>query len=248
MKYTENMELLLYDANDIMNTNDFVNQNNQKIDAFTAQIKATAEEANAGQKTNASGITEINGKINTINQQLTDGELTTLPQFKTDTDDRLEALEDTVNLTLKPEYEKWNRIISGQSLNGLVDTIIGVYIITEIFDMNNATSNTYPCKQWSNTSVTTSYNYRLDIYKRSGNAFNLPELNTIYINYVPCRNVDISQGSNVYEIAGIGIFYNGVDTVICALSSKLPNTQHRWQFAAAQTLFSKAGPNVTAGN
>lgn len=248
MKYTDNMELLLYDANDIMNTNDFVNQNNQKIDTYVAGVKATAEEANAGQQTANTGLTEVNGKVNTINQQLTDGELATLPQFKANTEGRLETLEDMVALQTKPDYGKWKLIATGNYINTVCDTVVGFYFIDDTLNLMGASSNTLTCRKWEDTNIVSNYNYKLDAYSRPGNVYNLPEINTIYMIYGFGKDVD--SGSNTLATLIIGAYYNGVDTVITFLTTAKHSTSTRVQLYGFQTILSKAGPNTgnTANN
>lgn len=212
MKYTDNMQLLLFEANDTMNTNDFVNQNNQKIDQYTADVKATAEEANAGQKTANDGITEINGKIQAINKTISDSEVVTLPQFKTDTDDRLESLEDSVNSFLNPKVAF--NVIGSEQKDPEIFYSGGVLHVGYHGVGRNVNESTVgiTIRQPSGIDFT-NYAYKHDFAKVVGNPFNLK------INKgICCRIPMIASDNSGIIIKAALLYYNGVDTLLAYIS------------------------------
>lgn len=219
MQYTDNMELLLYEANDIMQTTDFVNRNNQKIDEFTAAVKTTAEEANASAAQANRGVSAADAKITQIQTSITQNELSSLPQFKRDTNDRLDTLEDDVNgLT---GWKTFMTTPSGIVSNSVLKSSIGVSIGPRREDTAMWQNVTEIVKGFFGNAVTTAYTKKVLLGSAQGNIFNLSEVNTLFA--IGTYSFD-SDGT--VHTSAVAVKWTGVVTELYDLSSSGTTNQY----------------------
>lgn len=212
MQYTDNMELLLYEANDIMQTTDFVNTNNQKIDEFTAAVKTTAEEASASASQANQGVSAADKKIQQIQTSITQNELSSLPQFKQDTEDRLTTLEDDV-----AGLSGWSTPFTnpnGDITDSIQISSIGLWTSDHRVDVSSWVPVTETMKNYFNKGVYSTYNRKMLRGTVSGNIFNIPEVNTIFF-----VNVNSTDYDGTLRSAGYGLKWTGVVTEFYDLTS-----------------------------
>lgn len=228
MTYTENLNLLLYESNDVMNTVDFVNTNNQKIDSYASTTRGIAQSANALAGQANEGVGAADTKIEAINTRLQQDEVDTLPQYKTDTDARLETLEDDVNSFLTPQAN-WTDI-AGNELQSVFD-FGGLTIFSQFNTVGvSPSANPLPVKNFNGTISSAAF--KGDMLKRAGNPYNIQELNTIF-NFP----VEMTKNDGSVNITVAGIYYNGVDTIVALLGSNSASFESTWRLLCTAVAF-----------
>lgn len=212
MNRTPNMNLVLYEANDIMDGTEFINANNTAIDEYTSQVKTTAETANAAAIQANQGVGAADTKITAINTRLDNDQIDNLPGFISATDSRLESLEDSVGSFSEP-YTDRVLDLSGNTLTSFY--ISGGMLFMEYAKLvgTSYASNSLPIKDMNNGDSITQLPYKSDFGQLVGNPFNLKP-NVIYSEYVLARPAATMNATVVI----IGIYYNNVNTYICQLS------------------------------
>lgn len=212
MNRTPNLDLTLYEANDIMDGVDFINENNSKIDTYASQTRAIAQSANALAGQANEGVGAADTKIDAINTRLQQDEVDTLPQYKSDTDGRLEALEDDVNSFLIPKniMKKMDGSFEHNSFYS------GGILFFNSFYRNiaaNGELNTREMRTLDESfSINTGTLYFFPLCKCSGNPFGFVKSNIVYRN-----GINILKDGDVRGT--YGIYYDGVDTIFGLLGA-----------------------------
>lgn len=216
MNRTPNLELVLYEANDIMDGVEFINDNNSKIDTYASQTRAIAQSANALAGQANEGVGAADTKIEAINTRLQQDEVDTLPQYKTETDTRLDNLEDDVNSFIAPVL-RYSSVVT-ENINSNVYESGGMLFSSAFLDTRDTYVNNSLKTANLKNEVSTSLIYRRDLSKVSGNVYNIKNVNVIYYVNALCKYSE----SELFR-GNVGIYYNGVDTILTILGTNAIN-------------------------
>lgn len=211
MNRTANMNLVLYEANDIMDGTEFINANNNAIDKYTSEVKTTAEAANAAAIQANEGVGAADTKITAINKRLDNDNVDQLPGYMRATDARLETLEDDVNSFLKPVVNVFSYMDGSFMNNFYSGSILYINYASISASTSPIETNTLPVYNIGTTTALSGYAHRGKFGKAAGNIYNL-EINKIYIT---SSILVTSSGGRSVEF---GIYYDGVDTYLCFVS------------------------------
>lgn len=221
MTRTPNLDLVLYEANDIMDGVEFINDNNGKIDTYCSQTRGIAQSANALAGQANQGVGAADTKINAINSRLSQDEVDSLPQYKTDTDARLDSLEDGVTSFLSPQNVPYTK--NGNQQTGMMRSgglLIYNYgnVITSSTNPNVVPTAGTVYKAYGNITTSfseTSNNFGLyEMATIGNNILNLPDMDKYYVGSV--LSLITSSGSRVLVNLSLIAIYNGVNTIIYA--------------------------------
>lgn len=240
MNRTPNLELVLYEANDIMDGVEFINDNNSKIDTYASQTRAIAQSANALAGQANEGVGAADTKIEAINTRLQQDEVDTLPQYKTDTDARLDVLEDDVNSFTNPKAI--NFTVSNVASKGLYKSggmlfynYTKVINYTQSPNKNTAVGEVY--KDYGslyNGFTETETTGLWELATIAENIFNMPNINEKYCLGVCNMTAKITQsgGNIVPTTAGVSVIgeWTGVNTVLYARTDVPENGNYKYLF------------------
>lgn len=222
MNRTPNLELVLYEANDIMDGVEFINDNNSKIDTYASQTRAIAQSANALAGQANEGVGAADTKIEAINTRLQQDEVDTLPQYKSDTDGRLEALEDDVNSFIKP-INRFTRL-DGSFLECYES---GGMLYINALPINSAIvlgTNSLETSIIGNEEII-SLPKKGDFAKAAGNVYGM-EVNKLKV----VTNFQLTQSNKQAYVLNVGVYYNGVDTIL-TLATSLESLENGYFYA-----------------
>lgn len=225
INHTEFYNLPLPTGNEVVAYQDFINDANNIIDAALHSIQNTLDTVSTTATNAADGVAAADTKIQELVQANIDNETASLPKYKQDTDIRLENLEDDVN-GLSSWTGGWLDAAAGVDSNSIKTSSIGVYFagISE----SNYVDFTEVVKNYFSRSVINTRNFhKHDVAKKSGNIFNLPEINVYYV--LPSQVVGIIPDSNiVVGTAYVGIKWTGTETVFTVLDGFATGIVRRW--------------------
>lgn len=212
---TEFYGLPLPTGNEIVAYQDFINDANNIIDAAMHSIQNTLDTVSTTATNAADGVEAADTKIQELVQANIDNQSASLPQFKEDTEVRLETLEDDVaSFQLPVNDGLWTNNL-GTPLDSQVVKFapFGLYIANIYATAaNQETIPTKKMRAYTGTDSSLEYKHYL-LLKHSGNFFNLPEINTAYIFPITGYAV-ISGKPQITNGLYLSIMYNGVDTLV----------------------------------
>lgn len=204
---TEYYGLPLPTGNEVIAYQDFINDANNIIDGALHSLQNTLDTVSTTANNAADGVAAADTKIQELVQANLDNESASLPQFKQDTNARLENLEDDVNGMISWIYPFLAQS-SGASTSEICISSIGFSFIGRTFSLTE--SYTEPMVAFhSGTNRTFSSPKRHKAYKVGGNYFNLPLLNTYYIEPVAAYNSEKNYATYYF-----GVLWTGTETRI----------------------------------
>lgn len=213
--FTEYYNLPLPTGNEVIAYQDFINDANNIIDGALHSIQNTLDTVSTTANNAASGVSAADTKIKELVQANLDNEVASLPQFKTDTDARLENLENDVAAFGLPVNDGLWTYNSGSSADSFAIKVAPFGLFIGGFSIDNNAPKVTPLKEMrgytSNTIVTP--NPYFTIIKHPGNFFNLPEINVAYTFRVMC-NVTTNGAPVPSNNVFMCVLFNGVDTTV----------------------------------
>lgn len=210
---TETLGLPLPDNNETVAYQDFINAANLIIDNFAKTTGNTLDSVSATASSAANGVAAADTKIANITTRLDNDGVDGLPQFKQDTEDRLESVENDVM-----GLSGWNAFVISAGTSTVTQSIqkssIGLWVASNRNSDTDWEAVTEQCKNYFGRAINTGMKYKTIWGSAAGNVFNLPEVNVIYL--CQCYTKD---NDGTLRTGGIGIKWTGVETQIMNLSA-----------------------------
>lgn len=224
---TEYYGLPLPTGNEVIAYQDFINDANNIIDGALHTLQNTLNTVSTTANNAADGVAAADSKISELVQANVDNEVSTLPQFKQDTENRLESLENDV-MGLSGWSTKFKNIGSGSRAISVFTSSIGT--ITENYHVAESDWETItePVKWWFGKGVNNQLSKKALRVNAEGNLYNLPEANTFY----GLTTYGITS-ENSKELCGVFLKWTGVATELYVLSNTnkgLYVDAHMWPF------------------
>lgn len=217
---TEHYGLPLPTGNEVIAYQDFINDANNIIDGALHSLQNTLDTVSTTANNAADGVAAADTKIEKLVQANVDNEVSSLPQFKHDTDLRLENLEDDVN-GLSGWTGGWIDATYGTGTNAVLTSSIGLWFSGTYG--KNYTAMTESMRNFlSNGTISTENLKKRELCKKAGNVFNLPILNTFYV-LTQSAFWFSEEGALKIGTEFLGVKWTGTETVFAAISTALEN-------------------------
>lgn len=217
---TEHYGLPLPTGNEVIAYQDFINDANNIIDGALHSLQNTLDTVSTTANNAADGVAAADTKIEELVQANVDNEVSSLPQFKQDTDLRLENLEDDVN-GLSGWTGGWIDATYGTGTNAVLTSSIGLWFSGTYG--KNYTAMTESMRNFlGNDTISTENLKKRELCKKAGNVFNLPILNTFYVLKQSAFWFS-EEGALKIGTEFLGVKWTGTETVFAAISTALEN-------------------------
>lgn len=216
---TETLGLPLPENNETVAYQDFINSANLIIDNFAKTTNNTLDSVGATAASAANGVAAADAKIANITTRLDNDGVDGLPQFKQDTEDRLESVENDVM-----GLSGWSAFIttpSGALTNSVQKSSIGLYVASRREDVSQWVDVTEVVKVFFGFSQTTAYTKKVLWGSAQGNVYNLPEINVIY-----ALGTYSFDSDGTVHTSGVGLKWTGVVTELYDLGSSGSSNQY----------------------
>lgn len=216
---TETLGLPLPENNETVAYQDFINSANLIIDNFAKTTNNTLDSVGATAASAANGVAAADTKIANITTRLDNDQVDSLPQFKQDTEDRLDSVENDVM-----GLSGWSAFIttpSGEVTQGVQKSSIGLYIGSRKGISSQWVDLTEVVKLFFGFSQTDAYIKKSLMGSAQGNVYNLPEINVIYSIGTYSFDADGTP-----HTSGIGLKWTGVVTELYELGTSESANQY----------------------
>ena len=214
MAGTEHYNLFTPSGNETVAYQDFINENNQKIDDALFANHNSAATANENAQTALSGLEAANTNINNLQTEVTGYGI---PDMKTEIsaqDSRIEALEDTVGNTDIVVVNIINALDSPTFKNAyLKGDLFGLNIITTM-GRGSASFDVTPLPGYNTYSTRKNFILARNFINLEGNPLRLEEMNKYYELPFPCSGIFSNNGLTGFDY--IAAVYNGTYTSLFA--------------------------------
>lgn len=215
---TETLGLPLPENNETVAYQDFINSANLIIDNFAKTTGNTLDSVSATASAAANGVSAADTKIANITTRLDNDQVDSLPQFKQDTEDRLERVENDV-MGLSGWSEPFKTVNGDVSHNILVSSI-GVFMANRHAVPPNAwEAVTETLKGFITNQPTSGLTFKSEYGFAEGNIFNLPTINEYYI-----YSYYYTKSDGTLKSGGVGVKWTGVQTVFAVLGTEDANS------------------------
>lgn len=202
---TEYYGLPLPTGNEVIAYQDFINDANNIIDGALHSLQNTLDTVSTTANNAADGVAAADTKIQELVQANLDNESASLPQFKQDTDVRLESLEnDVMGLT---GWSKFLTTTSGSLTENVLKSSIGVYVAAHSIETTAWDNITESVITYINGSNLDTFTVKSLWGNAPGNIFNLKVINTMY-----AFTTYATENGGEFHIVGYGVKWNGVQT------------------------------------
>lgn len=215
VNFTEYYNLPLPTGNEVIAYQDFINDANNIIDGALHSIQNTLDTVSTTATNAADGVEAADTKISELVKANLDNEVDSLPQFKRDTDDRLETLENDVAAFGLPVNDGLWTYNSGSSVDSYAIRVAPFGIFVGGFSIPYNAVKVTPLKEmrgYTNHTIVNTNPY-FTVIKHPGNLFNLPEINVAYTFRVMC-NVATDGKPVPSNDVFMCVLFNGVDTTL----------------------------------
>lgn len=214
---TPNYGLPLPQGNEVMAYQDFINEPMQIIDT---QMKSNADGVASNKAdlvTANQNITEADGKITAIQENLTEWNVPGIINEQTSMDQRLTAVENTTMEFVHPSYDLFITLSSGGDPARILRTG-GLFIPTTCrVKLTEPTAIAGYINYYSKSENNSSLTY-LSVGSMPGNVFNLPNVNKMYVinrySYYYHLREDSNQYKYYWESGKLGLMWNGSETLV----------------------------------
>lgn len=232
--FTEYYNLPLPTGNEVIAYQDFINDANNIIDGALHSIQNTLDTVSTTANNAASGVSAADTKIKELVQANLDNEVGSLPQFKTDTNDRLGNLENDVAAFGLPVNDGLWTYNSGSIVDSFTLKVAPFGLFIGGFSIPDNAPKVTPLKLMRGYTTSTAENIApyFTVIKHPGNFFNLPEINVAYAFRVMC-NVTTNGAPVPSNNVFMSVLFNGVDTTINVAANESTKSSY---FISAQVI------------